>query len=46
MEYKSAIVDELGYVVAFCENLAKQQIEEYLFNHPEHSVRLVDVESE
>lgn len=35
IEFKSAIVDELGNIVCWCENLSDEEIEEILTNHIE-----------
>ena len=35
MEFRSAIVDELGYVMYWCDELQDEEIECILNNHPE-----------
>lgn len=35
IEFKSAIVDELGDIVCWCANLSDEEIEEILTNHIE-----------
>jgi hypothetical protein len=35
LEYKSAIVDECGDIVYWCENLTENEIREILANHIE-----------
>lgn len=44
MEYKSAIVDECGDVIEYCENLTQDEIDEYLNHHSECSIRLIEWE--
>ena len=36
MEYRTAIVDECGSIVYWCDNCTEREIEEYLENHEEH----------
>lgn len=42
MEFRTAIVDELGDVVCWCEDLTEDNIEEILDTHPEWSRRCVN----
>lgn len=42
MEFKSAIVDELGYVMFWCDSLQEWQIESILKRHPEWSVKAIE----
>lgn len=46
MEYRSAIVDELGYVIAWCDTLSENKINDYLERHPECYIRCVEVYNE
>lgn len=43
MEFRSAIVDELGYVVYWCSDLYPGQVENILENHPEWKVRCIQI---
>jgi len=43
MEFKSAIVDECGDVVYWCEELSSDEIETILANHPEWRTRCVQM---
>lgn len=43
MEYRSAIVDELGEVVKWCENLSEKDIEEILTDFPEYQIVCIEV---
>lgn len=40
-EYRSAIVDECGGVVAWCDNLSGNEIDEYLETHEEYKCECV-----
>ena len=43
--YRSAIVDELGHVMFWCDEIkGDERIEEILHSHPECSVVCVEVE--
>lgn len=45
MEYRTAIVDELGWVMWWCDELqGNEQIETILVGHPEWSMRAIEVE--
>lgn len=35
--YRSAIVDELGNLVGYCDDLSKEEQKRILDNHPEYS---------
>lgn len=35
LEYKSAIVDECGDIICWCEDLSDEEITEFLTNHIE-----------
>lgn len=37
MEYRSAIVDELGYLVAYCSEIDEDE-------HPEYTIRCIECE--
>ena len=41
--YESAIVDELGDVIAWCRDLSEKEIEEMLGRYPEASIKSIDV---
>lgn len=41
--YRSAIVNELGYVVFWCDDLRHEQIEHILNEHHEWSVKCVEL---
>lgn len=42
--YRSAIVDELGYVMFWCDDLRKdEQIESILNEHPDWFVKCVEI---
>ena len=40
--YKTAIVDELGYVMFWCNELHEEKIECILDSHPEWSIKCVE----
>lgn len=42
LEFKSAIVDECGDVVYWCENLTDNEIDEILVNHPEWCIACIE----
>lgn len=43
--YRSAIVDELGHVMFWCDEMkGNERIEEILHNHSEWSVKCIEVE--
>ena len=44
LEFKSAIVDECGFIVRWCENLSNIEINEILTNHPEWNITCIAVE--
>ena len=35
MEFRSAIVDELGHFISWCDDLSEETVDEYLEMHPE-----------
>ena len=39
MEFRTAIVDELGCVMYWCDELKGEEVEEILNNHPEWNRR-------
>lgn len=43
MEFKSAIVDECGDVVYWCEELSEDEIEIILTDYPEFRIRCVEI---
>lgn len=43
LEYKSAIIDELGEIVAWCNEFTESEIEEILENHTEYSIRCIQI---
>ena len=43
LEYRSAIVDECGYVMYWCSELSKEEIVRILDNHPEWTIRGIEV---
>ena len=44
MEFRSAIVDELGYVMYWCDELQEEnQIEGILNSHPEWSGKCIEM---
>lgn len=42
--YKSAIVDELGHVVFWCDELSEEQITNILDSSPEMTIKCVEME--
>lgn len=43
MEYRTAIVDELGWVMWWCDELqGNEQIESILVSHPEWSIKTIE----
>lgn len=42
LEFKSAIVNELGDIVYWCENLTDNKIDEILVNHPEWRIACIE----
>ena len=43
MEFKSAIVDELGFVVEWCDRLSEKEIQDVLTDHPEWSRKCIQI---
>jgi hypothetical protein len=43
IEYRAAIVDELGYVVYWCSELPKEEIAMILDKHPEWRIQGIEV---
>lgn len=43
LEFKSAIIDELGEIVAWCSDFTESEIEEILANHSEYSIRCIQI---
>lgn len=43
-EYRSAIVDELGYLVAYLSDISESEKNRILENHPEYSISCVRCE--
>ena len=46
MEYRSAIVDELGNLVAFCSELDEGEQTRILEEHPEYNFACIECESD
>lgn len=44
--YRSAIVDELGYVVFWCDELSEDEQIAYINNHPEWHIKCIEIERE
>lgn len=44
MEYRSAIVDELGYLVAYCSEIDEDEQNRILEEHPEYTIRCIECE--
>ena len=42
MEYRMAIVDELGWVMWWCDELPRKQVEAILRGHPEWSIKAIE----
>lgn len=42
LELRSAIVDEWGFIVCWCEYLTNVEIDEILTNHPEWSMTNIE----
>jgi hypothetical protein len=42
LEFKSAIVDECGCVVYWCENLTDNEIDEILTKYPEYRIACIE----
>lgn len=42
VEYRTAIVDECGSVVCWCDDLTKNEVNKILANHPEWHIRCVE----
>ena len=45
-EYRSAIVDELGAIMYWCDDLSEAEIYNILIEHPEWERRCIDVAGE
>ena len=41
MEFRTAIVDELGCVMYWCDELKDKEVEDILSNHPEWNRRCI-----
>lgn len=46
MEYRSAIVDELGNLVAWCCELSESEKERILDDHPEYTISCIPCEGD
>lgn len=44
MEYRSAIVDECGYLVAWCSELSRERVSTILEEHPEYTISCIECE--
>ena len=42
--YEKAIVDELGYVVAWLVGMTYEEINAHLREHPEHSIKCIRID--
>lgn len=42
MEFRRAIVDELGYVMYWCSELADNEIDEILASHEEWNIKCIE----
>lgn len=43
MEYRSAIVDEMGDVVCWCSDMSRDEQMDILDAHPEYSIRCIEI---
>ena len=43
MEFKTAIVDELGYIVYWCCDITNEKKERILSEHPEWAVKCIQM---
>lgn len=43
LEYKSAIVDELGAIRSWCSDLTEKEIKEILNTHPEWAIKCIQI---
>lgn len=43
MEFRSAIVDELGWVMFWCDEISEEEKMEILMSHPEWSIKCVEL---
>lgn len=46
MEFRTAIVDELNYLVAYCSELSYDEQQRILEEHPEYTVRAIECMSD
>lgn len=44
LKFESAIVDELGVILYWCEDLSDAEIDEILSNHPEYRIDSIEIE--
>nr|DAK66162.1 MAG TPA: hypothetical protein [Caudoviricetes sp.] len=42
LEFKTAIVNELGEIIQWCEDLTDNEIDEILVNHPEWRIACIE----
>jgi hypothetical protein len=43
LEFKTAIVNELGEIIQWCEDLTENEIEEILINRPEWRTKCIEL---
>lgn len=41
--YERAIVDELGYVVAWLVGMTEEEVEKHLQEYPEHQIKCIEI---
>lgn len=46
MEFRRAIVDECGCIMKWCSDMSEDEISETLDNHPEWSLKCIEVTDE
>ena len=43
LEFKSAIVDELGTIIVWCSDVSENKIKEILNTHPEWTLKCIQI---
>lgn len=43
MEFRTAIVDELGWVMFWCSDLTEEEKLNILYDHPEWSIKCIEL---
>lgn len=43
LEFKTAIVNELGEIIQWCEDLTENEIDEILIKHPEWRTKCIEL---